>query len=262
MQGILTDRRSAAAVAAVQPTAPAVGTNQSYHFPNPGRGDSTWRKGSPFPTAGRGLSYTAATAARVSAMLVTGIKSRPIYTTLQPDLSGRQHVLVGQGSGGKAMVRVLQGLSSPHAEVVVIYTGEPFPAELARFCLREFRLHPTETEAVADLDRTLAGCFMGARVYVAGSESFIGSCVQVTTRYALNQDEVQCEHLGSSARRVYCIHCKASNENVTTNIVRCAGCGRHLLVRDHYSRRLAGFMGVMVDAETPGEIPPIKETFS
>ena len=37
---------------------------------------------------------------------------------------------------------------------------------------------------------------------------------------------------------------------------------RDLLVRDHYSRRLAGFMGVMVDAEVPREVPPIKETFS
>lgn len=195
-------------------------------------------------------------------MLVTGIKSRPIYTTLQLDLSGRQHVLVGQGSGGEALVRVLPGLPLQGAEVVVIYTGEPFHSDLARLGLRQMRFHPIEAEAVADLNRTLAGCFMGTRVYIAGSESFIGSCVQVTASYALNQDEVQAEHLGSAARRVYCIHCKTSNENVTANIVQCAGCRRHLLVRDHYSRRLAGFMGVMVNAETPRELPEIKEAFS
>ena len=195
-------------------------------------------------------------------MLVTGIKSRPVYTTLQPDLGGRQHVLVGQDKGGEALVRVLRSLPPQDADVVVIYTGEPFQADLARLSLRELRLHPTEAEAVADLNRTLAGCFMGTRVYVAGSESFIGACVQVTSSYALNADEVQCEHLGSAARRVYCIHCKKSTENVTTNIVRCAGCGRPLLVRDHYSRRLAGFMGVMVDAEVPGEVPTIVEAFA
>jgi DNA-directed RNA polymerase subunit RPC12/RpoP len=103
---------------------------------------------------------------------------------------------------------------------------------------------------------------MGSRVYVAGSESFIGSCVQVTAHYAMNADEVQCAHLGGAARRVYCIHCKTSNENATTKVVLCRGCGRRLLVRDHYSRRLAGFMGVMVDAEAPGEIPPTEATFS
>jgi hypothetical protein len=195
-------------------------------------------------------------------MLVTGIKSRPIYKALQPDLSGRQHVLVGQRSGSEALVRVLRGLPPQGAGVVIIYTGELFQADLARLGLREFRLHPIEAEAVADLNHTLAGCCMGTRVYIAGSESFIGSCVQVTARYGMNSDEVQCEHLGSAARRVYCIHCKALNEEVTTNIVRCIGCGRQLLVRDHYSRRLAGFMGVMVDAEVPGQIAPIKETFS
>ena len=73
---------------------------------------------------------------------------------------------------------------------------------------------------------------------------------------------VQREHCGNSARRVYCIHCQASNENVTTNIVQCIGCGRHLLVRDHYSRRLAAYMGVMADAEAPGELPPIEERFA
>src|SRR6476660_7009619 len=99
-------------------------------------------------------------------MLVTGIKSRPIYTTLQPDLGGRQHVLVGQGSGGEALVRVLRSLPTPGAEVVVLYTGEESQADLARVGLQQLRLHPTEAEAVADLNRTLAGCFMGARVYV------------------------------------------------------------------------------------------------
>jgi hypothetical protein len=50
-------------------------------------------------------------------------------------------------------------------------------------------------------------------------------------------------------------------ENVRTNIVSCDACGRWLLVRDHYSRRLAAYMGVMVDAEVPGERPPIEEVF-
>jgi dimethylamine monooxygenase subunit C len=38
-------------------------------------------------------------------------------------------------------------------------------------------------------------------------------------------------------------------------------CSRWLLVRDHYSRRLAAYMGVMVDAEVPGVLPPLVEVF-
>ena len=48
---------------------------------------------------------------------------------------------------------------------------------------------------------------------------------------------------------------------MTTNVVACAGCGRHLLVRDHFSRRHGAFMGVMVDAELPGVRPAVQEVF-
>ena len=199
-------------------------------------------------------------------MLVTGIKSRPVYTTLGPDLGGRYHLLVGQGSGGDALLRLLSRMPDG-ADTQVLYATESLSGTdrsepLRARGLLDLRVFATMAEAVAVLDRTLAGCFMGMRLYVAGSESFIGSVVQVATKYNLNGDEVQREHCGSTARRVYCIHCKASNDNVRTNIVKCTGCGRHLLVRDHYSRRLSAYMGVMADAESPGELPPVQEVFA
>ena len=187
-------------------------------------------------------------------MSMPGIKSRPVYATLQPDPGGRRHVLVGQGSGGAALVRLMAQMP-PGADVRVLCAGESPPA------LEGMRLFPTEAELLAELDRTLSVCVMGTRLYVAGSESFLGSAMRVALKYNLNRDEVQCEHCGCAARRVYCVHCKASNEGVKTNVVKCAGCGRHLLVRDHYSRRLAAYMGVMADAEAPGELPAIREVF-
>ena len=102
---------------------------------------------------------------------------------------------------------------------------------------------------------------MGTRLYVAGPESFIGLAMKIALEFDLNKDEVRAEELGSRARRVYCIHCRATTEDVRTNIARCVDCGSWLLVRDHYSRRLAAYMGVMVDAEAPGELPEIKEVF-
>jgi hypothetical protein len=182
------------------------------------------------------------------------MKSRPAYTTLQPDLGGRHHVLVGQGSGGVALRRLVAQMA-PDTGARILYTGDSPPD------VGGLRLFPTEAELLAELDRALSGCVMGTRLYVAGSEGFLGSVVRAALKYNLNRDEVQCEHCGSAARRVYCIHCKASSESVTTNVVKCTGCGRHLLVRDHYSRRLAAYMGVMADAEAPGELPPIREVF-
>jgi len=43
---------------------------------------------------------------------------------------------------------------------------------------------------------------------------------------------------------------------------RKTGWGRlPLLVRDHYSRRLAAFQGVCINAEDRSEIPPTEEIF-
>jgi hypothetical protein len=85
--------------------------------------------------------------------------------------------------------------------------------------------------------------------------------MQLALAFNLNKDEIRAEECGTLARRVRCIHCRATTEDVRTNIVRCIGCGLWLLVRDHYSRRLAAYMGVMADAEAPGELPQIKEVF-
>jgi hypothetical protein len=109
----------------------------------------------------------------------------------------------------------------------------------------------------AVLDESL----MGTRLYVAGPESFIGLAMKIALEFNLNKDEIRAEEMGTLARRVYCVHCRTTTEDVRTHIVRCAACERWLLVRDHYSRRLAAYMGVMVDAEAPGELPPIQEVY-
>ena len=198
-------------------------------------------------------------------MLVTGIKSKPVYTTLTPDPSGLYHLLVGQSSGGEALLRLLKKMPAG-AKVDVLYTLEPLSGkdwnEQLRARWSDLCIFSTQAEIVSTLDDTLSNCVMGTRLYIAGSESFIGSAVQMAMTHHLNSDELQCEHSGSAARRVYCIHCRMLNEKVTTNITTCTGCRCHLLVRDHYSGRLSAYMGVMVDAEMPGELPSIKEVFA
>ena len=136
-------------------------------------------------------------------MSMPGMKSQLVYATLQPDPGGRHHVLVGQGSGGAALTRLLAQMP-PGTDAHVLYAGDSPPG------VAGLRLFPTEAGLLAELDRTLSGCVMGTRLYVAGSESFLGSAVRVALKYNLNSDEVQCEHCGGAARRVYCVHCKAS----------------------------------------------------
>jgi dimethylamine monooxygenase subunit C len=202
-------------------------------------------------------------------MLVTGIKSKPVYAPLRADLGGRYHLMLGMGPGATALLRVLaeiQGSNLPALQKTRVLlvpdaggtlTTVPFDhlslGLVSQFAgaaalLEEFRL-------------VLAESLMGTRLYVAGPESFIGLAMKIALEFDLNKDEIRAEELGTLARRVYCVHCRSTTENVRTNIVTCTGCARWLLVRDHYSRRLAAYMGVMVDAEAPGELPPIKAVY-
>jgi dimethylamine monooxygenase subunit C len=203
-------------------------------------------------------------------MLVTGIKSKPVYTPLAPDLTGRYHLMLGHGVGSEPLLRVLRGLraAAPDsgARTRVLFVGNPDEQAASGEQFRaagasDVRLFAQADVLLTDFQDVLTHSFMGTRLYVAGPESFMGLVMRSARQFNLNKDEVRAEECGSSARRVYCIHCQTATENVTTNIVQCKDCNRWLLVRDHYSSRLAAYMGVMVDAEAPGERPDVKEVF-
>ena len=203
-------------------------------------------------------------------MLVTGIKSKPMYTPLAPDLRGRYHLMVGHGVGSEPLLRVLRDLheavpeSGVRTRVLLVGSLAEEGASAGKFRAAgaaEVNLFGREGELLARLQEVLQHSVMGTRLYVAGPESFMGLVMRIARQFNLNKDEVRAEECGSLARRVYCIHCQTATENVTTNVVQCKDCHRWLLVRDHYSSRLAAYMGVMVDAEAPGERPDLKEVF-
>ncbi len=96
---------------------------------------------------------------------------------------------------------------------------------------------------------------MGTRVYLAGTEGLIGQAMRLALEAGIDHAAIETEHRGSLKRRVQCVHCKGITEDVTTQPAVCAHCGLHLFVRDHYSRRIAAFQGVCIDAEEPGVLP-------
>jgi dimethylamine monooxygenase subunit C len=221
-------------------------------------------------------------------MLVTGIKSKPVYAPLQADTRGRYHLMLGMGVGAAPLLRVIaeMGSAAPkglqNTQVLFVPDAGAAPAEATlpgaadagaadagtATAVERFRIAVGNVQAFAstpallgEFRSTLEKSLMGTRLYVAGPESFIGLVMKIALEFNLNKDEIRAEECGTLARRVYCIHCRATTENVRTNIVRCVECDRWLLVRDHYSRRLAAYMGVMADAEAPGELPPLKEVF-
>ena len=203
-------------------------------------------------------------------MLITGIKSKPVYAPLRADTGGRYHLMLGFGVGREPLRRVLsdlhqaQALALARTQVLYVPAHGDTTSAAGHFdvsSLAGVRLFGSN-HALLDAFRTaLEQSLMGTRLYVAGPESFIGTAMQLALAFNLNKDEIRAEECGTLARRVRCIHCQATTEDVRTNIVQCVGCGLWLLVRDHYSRRLAAYMGVMADAEAPGELPGIKEVF-
>jgi len=214
-------------------------------------------------------------------MLISGIKSKPVYSPLEADTRGRYHLMLAIGGAATALERVLGQLSAADPDALtrsrVLFapdrgkaaagsaTATPATAAAVGFFAAwpqlDVRLYPDIPALLAALRVLLDESLMGTRLYVAAPESFIGRAVQLALEFNMNQDEIRAEALGSLARRVHCIHCRTTTEDVRTNIVECGGCGRWLLVRDHYSRRLAAYMGVMVDAESPGERPAVQEIF-
>jgi hypothetical protein len=202
------------------------------------------------------------------------IKSKPVYSPLAADLTGRFHLLLGFADGTGPLSRVLDefaadapatgaaepGTAERLGRTRVLVAATPLEPFLKRGLARAQHFETAEALLI-ESRRLLESSLMGTRLYIAGPEHFIGRVMQIALEFNLNTDEIRAEAVGTLARRVHCVHCRADTENVVTNIVRCTGCARWLLVRDHYSRRFAAYMGVMVDAEAPGELPPIEALY-
>ena len=198
---------------------------------------------------------------------MSGIKSRPVYPGLSPDPNARCNLIVCDVAGAEAVAELLARADGEFARrtTIVLATEGAREAEIQTLLQR---LHPANTEVVADLraaivrlKAVLASASMGLRLYAAGTEPLIGSVVQAGGEHFIDPLSIRTEHRGSLKRRVQCVHCKGFTEDVTTNPVTCAHCGLLLLVRDHYSRRLAAFQGVCINAEAPNERPEPKVEF-
>jgi predicted RNA-binding Zn-ribbon protein involved in translation (DUF1610 family) len=200
-------------------------------------------------------------------MLVEGIKSRPVYPGLTPDAYAKHHMFVADGEGAHAILDLFGRSGSDIAGCVTIIYAEThhdsvaLTETLAALPTQAVHALPSVVTAIRRLGAHLANAKMGTRIYAAGSETIIGLAVQAAQAAGIDPAAVLTEHRGTQARRVQCVHCKGITEDVTTNNVACAHCGENLLVRDHFSRRYASFMGVSADAEAKGELPEIVEVF-
>lgn len=194
-------------------------------------------------------------------MLVEGIKSRPVYGGLILQPRAQRHIFALEGEGAKALLdqqAALDEIVLSHSAILYVARGSQsagYDNALGALGADMFRLTPSIATLVFRLKGLLATAHMGTRLYIAGTEGFIGQAMMVALESSMDHASIITEHRGSRARRVQCVHCKGITEDVTHNPCRCHHCGLSLLVRDHYSRRLGAFQGVNIDAEDPGNLP-------
>jgi uncharacterized protein YfaQ (DUF2300 family) len=199
-------------------------------------------------------------------MIAPSIKSRPVYGVLKAR-KGQAQVIAADSDGIQAVLRMAAAAPEGHfASAQIIYVATTKPATEDLQSLRQ--LAPGNFYSVADLAAALpklaemlSTAHMGTQLYLAGSESLIGLLMRVAVEAGLEHTSIATEHCGTLARRVQCVHCKGITEQVTTQPVVCEHCGLLLFVRDHYSRRIAAFMGVCVNAEEPDTTPPMELRF-
>jgi predicted RNA-binding Zn-ribbon protein involved in translation (DUF1610 family) len=190
-------------------------------------------------------------------MLVVGIKSRPVYKGLVIDIHSARHLFALEREGTEALLDQTKSVGTGFLQKAeILFVGpENQAGKLHALKPFEFWTAPTIPALLNRLKVALQAARMGTRLYISGTEGFIGQAMQVALDLGIDFNSIRTEHRGSTARRVQCVHCKSITDNVTTSPFKCSHCGLPLLVRDHYSRRYGAFQGVNVDAEEPGSAP-------
>lgn len=187
------------------------------------------------------------------------IKSRPVYGELEPR-TGKAQLLIADAEGAQAILDLAQKAPDgfmDHAHIIYIPhdAGDKYLAGLEAVKARQLYIGPSYSAASQRIRKTLEDAANGLQIYLAGTEGLMGQAMRDAIEIGYPYQSIQTEHRGSKARRMQCVHCKGITEDVTTDPFECSHCGLSLFVRDHYSRRLAAFQGVRVDAEDHGNIP-------
>jgi hypothetical protein len=191
---------------------------------------------------------------------VPSIKSQPVYHPIEWDPAGVEHLLFIAADDAATVDRLLA--ARPTGGLTLLISA-PEVAERLRAAGVTVRtvVERTVAESLHALEALLQQANMGLRLYMVGPEDAIWQAAAMAARYGMFSAEIRLYQTGTRARPVFCVHCRAMTRGVRTNLVDCSGCGRTLFVRDHFSRRLGAYMGFQIDAEIPGDKPPVETLY-
>lgn len=185
----------------------------------------------------------------------------PCHTTLPRDeeivfdVGGSSHLVLAAGPSASVDRLLASWRWHGNGPLELIgWTRLPAPAAPAADQLSEVVV-ADESDAIRLLARRLKSAVVGLRVYVSAPETTVRRAQAVAAAAGLLHDEIGVEIRGARVRRVYCAHCHAVTEQVSTSAGRCGGCERVLVVHHHFSRRHGAHLGFQADAEVHGEVP-------
>ncbi|MBM94971.1 MAG: hypothetical protein CMI09_03860 [Oceanospirillaceae bacterium] len=157
------------------------------------------------------------------------VKSRPDYPPVAIDARASHQVFIAEDNEQTSLTALSEQCQTGE-KLSIVADAESLPVSLAELPL-------------------------STALYVSGSEGYLWDIHNRLTEMGFGVDKIHLLAPASAARRLFCTHCYTTMEGVAHTPYTCTGCGRPLLVRDHFSRILGAYVGVQINAEDPADLP-------
>ncbi len=178
-----------------------------------------------------------------------GVKSRPQYPPVSLNPAAQCQVFIARknttGDKAGALLKPLMDeaeKSEKSLNIIPLVVGED-----------------GDVISMSQLPQTISSLPLASSFYLAGTEAFIWDVAKLICEAGFIMEQVHLLPPVNNERRLFCTHCYAITEPVTHSPAVCSGCGRHLLVRDHFSKIHRAYVGVQIDAEDPADLPEESE---
>jgi LSD1 subclass zinc finger protein len=149
----------------------------------------------------------------------------------------------------------MRSTSGPAASTICVTFG-PEPQAGAKPCLGtasrlDLALGSASPESLERLKAVLNQAHVGIRLVVAGPSADIHAARAAAAECGMVEEEMTLLHRGDGHRRVFCAHCRATTlvPEAAAREIGCSGCATVLSVSEHFSRRLAAYLGYAANAE-------------
>jgi len=177
------------------------------------------------------------------------IKSRPVYQKFEPNSKAKQQIFIAQGNAVDQLENAFTNCHAPNKDFWVVSDQPDQPHSTANIS----KTFPTDDYAQGFMS-LFEQVSINAHLSVAGiEESFLWDIYNLAMKAGFAKEQIHLLPPTTKQRRVFCTHCYTINANVSHTPTTCQGCQQLLLVRDHFSRVHAAYVGVSIDAEDPNE---------